>query len=145
MHWHSNWIVRETELETPTPCPICLKDRTTVLFRLSEAQQTKLRLGSEVEAIFKMLKNPKRDIFELVDGTHITLGDLPSGLILDVLVVPGSEHLSTILEDETQQVKALGGRRESLLARLLTHFHRPTQDVTPAVTVPDESSPFVVR
>jgi hypothetical protein len=92
-----------------------------------------------------MLKNPKRDIFELVDGTHITLGDLPSGLILDVLVVPGSEHLSTILEDETQQVKALGGRRESLLARLLTHFHRPTQDVTPAVTVPDESSPFVVR
>jgi hypothetical protein len=35
MHWHSNWVVRETELDAPRPCPVCLTDRTRVLFRFS--------------------------------------------------------------------------------------------------------------
>src|SRR5712692_5916353 len=69
MHWHSNWVVRETELDAPRPCPVCLIDRTRVLFRFS-------------------------------DGKQITLGDLPAGLIFDVLVVPGSEQLSAILDIE---------------------------------------------
>ena len=47
-----------------------------------------------------MLKWPKRDIFEFGDGSQITLGELPGGLILNVLVVPGSEQLSSILEKE---------------------------------------------
>jgi hypothetical protein len=24
MNWHSNWVVRETELDAPQPCPVCL-------------------------------------------------------------------------------------------------------------------------
>jgi hypothetical protein len=54
----------------------------------------------EAEAVFKMLKQPKRDIFEFAGGRQITLNELPAGLIFDVLVVPGSEELSAILEKE---------------------------------------------
>ncbi len=32
MHLHANWVVRETELENPRPCPVCLIDRTRVMF-----------------------------------------------------------------------------------------------------------------
>ncbi len=100
MHWHSNWVVRETELDAPRPCPVCLTDRTRVLFRFSESQQASLHLGTEAEAVFRMLKRRKRDVFEFADGRKIELGDLPAGLIFDVLVVPGSEQLSTLLEME---------------------------------------------
>jgi hypothetical protein len=100
MHWHSNWVVRETEIDAPRPCPVCLIDRTKVLFRFSESQQESLHLGTEAEAVFRMLKWPKLDVFEFSNGKQITLGDLPAGLIFDVLVVPGSEQLSTVLEME---------------------------------------------
>ena len=100
MTWHANWVVRETELETPRPCPVCLKDRTRVLFRLSEDQQAKLQLGSETEAVFKMLRQPKRDVFEFADGREMPVNNLPAGMILDVLVVPGSEQLSAVLDME---------------------------------------------
>jgi hypothetical protein len=100
MNWHANWVVRETEIETARPCPVCLLDRTRVLFRFSETQQASLHLGLEAEAVFKMLKQPKRDIFEFAGGRQITLNELPAGLIFDVLVVPGSEELSAILEKE---------------------------------------------
>ena len=70
-----------------------------------------------------MLKRPKRDVFEFSDGRKITLDDLPAGLIFDVLVVPGSEQLSTLLEtgpavlhEEEEKEK------EPLLARLLARF-----------------------
>jgi len=52
MSWHANWVVRETMVETPRPCPVCLKDRTRVLFRFSESQQASLQFGSEAEAGF---------------------------------------------------------------------------------------------
>jgi len=100
MNWHANWVVRETEIETARPCPVCLLDRTRVLFRFSETQQASLHLGLEAEAVFKMLKQPKRDIFEFAGGRQITLNELPAGLIFDVLVVPVSEELSAILEKE---------------------------------------------
>jgi hypothetical protein len=100
MHWHSNWVVRETEIDAPKPCPVCLIDRTRVLFRFSESQQASLHLGTEAEAVFRMLKWPKRDVFEFSNGKRITLGDLPAGLIFDVLVVPGSEQFSTLLDME---------------------------------------------
>src|SRR5437867_11266236 len=100
MHWDRNWVVGETELETLRPCPVCLIDRTRVLFRFSESQQASLHLGTEAEAVFRMLKRRKRDVFEFADGRKIQLGDLPAGLIFDVLVVPGSEQLSTLLEME---------------------------------------------
>ena len=123
MHWHSNWVVRETELDTPRPCPVCLIDRTRVLFRFSESELASLHFGTEAEAVFRMLKRPKRDVFEFSDGRQITLGDLPAGLIFDVLVVPGSEQLSTFLEMEPAvQQEEEEREKEPFLVRLLARF-----------------------
>jgi len=122
MNWHSNWVVRETELDDPSPCPVCLIDRTRVLLRFSESQQASLHLSTEAEAVFRMLKRPKQDVFEFSDGRQITLGDLPSGLIFDVLVVPGSEQLSTLLDMEPAVQHEEEREKEPLLVRLLTHF-----------------------
>jgi hypothetical protein len=72
-NWHANWVVRESELETTKPCPVCLPDQTRVLFRFSKDQQTGFQLGSEAEATFKMLKYPQRDIFEFADHRQVTL------------------------------------------------------------------------
>jgi hypothetical protein len=122
MTWHANWVVRETELETPKPCPVCLTEGTRVLFRFSEGQQASLHVDAEAEAIFKMLK-PKRDIFEFPDARQITLGDLPPGLIFDVLGVPGSEQLSAILDKEpAEQDQEQERESEPFFARLLAHF-----------------------
>ena len=122
MNWDSNWVVRETELESPRPCPVCLIDRTKVMFRFSESQQASLPFGPEAEAVFRMSKHPKRDIFEFADGKQITLGDLPGGLILDVLVVPGSEQVSAVLNMELAERDEEERDKESLLGRLLAHF-----------------------
>jgi len=123
MHWHSNWVVRETELDALRPCPVCLIDRTKVLFRFSESQQASLHLSPEAEAVFRMLKWPKRDVFEFSDGKQIRLGDLPAGLIFDVLVVPGSEQLSTLLEMEPAvQHEEEEREKEPLLVRSLTRI-----------------------
>jgi hypothetical protein len=123
MHWHSNWVVRETEINTLWPCPVCLIDRTRVLFRFSESQQASLHLGTEAEAVFKMSKKPKRDVFEFSDGRQITLGNLPAGVIFDVLVVPGSEQLSTVLEMEPAvQQEEEEKEQEPFLVRLLARF-----------------------
>ena len=121
MPWHSNWVVRETEFEKPRACPVCLTDETRVLFRFAESQQA-LHFGSEAEAVFRMLKHPRRDVFEFADRSQIALGDLPDGLIFDVLVVPGSEQLSAVLNPKTEQRDEDHGEKESLLARLTAHF-----------------------
>jgi len=89
---------------------------------LSESQQASLHLSTEAEAVFRMLKRPKQDVFEFSDGRQITLGDLPSGLIFDVLVVPGSEQLSTLLDMEPAVQHEEEREKEPLLVRLLTHF-----------------------
>jgi len=123
MNWHANWVVREQELESPRPCPVCLVDQTRVLFRLSENQQASLHLGPEVEAVFKMLRVPKLDIFEFADGRQINLRELPAGLILDVLVVPGHEELSTVLEkQEAIQEQEDEKGREPFFTRLLARL-----------------------
>jgi hypothetical protein len=123
MYRHSNWVVLESELEKRWPTPVCLLDRTKVLFRFSETEAGSLHLDSEATAIFKMLKQPRRDVFEFLDGRQIRLDDVPSGVIFDVLVVPGSEQLSALLasepalpqdEDEKQKAPFL----PRLLARL---------------------------
>jgi len=97
---HSNWAVSESELEGRWPTPVCLLDGTKVLFRVSEDEQPRLHLGAEAEAVFRMLKQPKRDVFEFSDGRQLTLDDLPRGMVFDILLVPGSEHLSTFLDPE---------------------------------------------
>ena len=123
MPWHSNWVVRETELDAPRPCPVCLIDRTRVLFRFSESQQASLRLSTETEGVFRMLKKPKRDVFEFTDGRQIALGDLPPGLIFDVLVVPGSEQLSALLDlGPAMEHEEEEREREPFFVRLLTRF-----------------------
>ena len=123
MNWHSNWVVRETELDAPRPCPVCLIDRTRVLFRFSESQQASLHFGTEAEAVFRMSKKTKRDVFEFSDSRQITLGDLPAGLIFDVLVVPGSEQLSALLEMEPAvQHEEEEREKEPFLVRLLARF-----------------------
>ena len=122
MNWHANWVVREEELDAPRPCPVCLADQTRVLFRFSENQRTSLHFGSETEAVFKMIDRPKLDIFEFPDGRQMTLSELPAGLVLDVLVVPGQEELSDILDKESGAQEEEEAEREPLLARLLAHF-----------------------
>jgi hypothetical protein len=117
-----NWVVREEELEAPRPCPVCLADQTRVLFRFSESQQASLHFGSETEAVFKMLKRTKLDIFEFSDGRQFTLDNLPVGLVLDVLVVPGQEELSYILGKESVAQDEEETEREPFLARLLARF-----------------------
>ena len=122
MPWHANWVVRESELEASRPCPVCLTDRTRVLFRFAENQTASLNLGSEAGAVFRMLKHPRRDLFEFTDGRQFALADLPAGLIFDVLVVPGSEQLSTVLEAEPNESVEDKKETESLFARLMAHF-----------------------
>ena len=122
MQWDANWVVGETDLETPRPCPVCLIDQTRVLFRFSESQQASLHFGSDAEAVFRMLKRPKRDIFEFADGKQITLDDLPSGLIFDVLAVPGSEELSAVLNMEPAVHDEEETEKDPFLARLLAPF-----------------------
>ena len=123
MYRHSNWVVLESELEKSCPTPVCLVDGTKVLFRFPETEAESLHLGSEAEAVFKMLREPKRDVFEFLEGRQIRLDDMPSSVIFDVLVVPGSEQLSSVLatesalqqdEDEKEKVPFLA----RLLARL---------------------------
>jgi hypothetical protein len=122
MNWHANWVVRETEIETARPCPVCLKDQSRVLFRFSETQQESLHLGSEAEAVFKMLDQPKRDVFEFAEGRQIMMSELPSGSIFDVLVVPGSEELSAILEKEPAVQDEEDREKEPFFARLIARF-----------------------
>ena len=69
-----------------------------------------------------MLKHPRRDVFEFADRSQIALGDLPVGLIFDVLVVPGSEQLSAVLNPKTEQRDEDHDEKESRLARLTAHF-----------------------
>ncbi len=106
MNWHSNWVVRETELDALWPCPVCLIDRTRVLFRFSESQQASLHLGTEAEAVFRMSKKTKRDVFDFSDGRQITLGDLPAGLMME----PAVQH-----QEEERE-------KEPFLVRLLARF-----------------------
>jgi hypothetical protein len=122
MNWHANWVVREEELESPRPCPVCLADQTRVLFRFSESQQASLHLGSEAEAVFKMIKRPKMDIFEFSDSRQVTLNELPAGVVLDVLVVPGQEELSDILDEQPAAQVEEEKESEPFFARLLTRF-----------------------
>jgi hypothetical protein len=122
MHWgDARWLVRESDLQEKRPAPVCLLDGTRVLFRPAETEQASLPVGPEPEAVFRMLSHPKRDVFELEGGRQLAVNQLPSGLILDVLVVPGKEELSTLVTGAAQPEREREPVREerSVLARLL--------------------------
>jgi hypothetical protein len=120
----SGWVVRESDLHTQRPTPVCLIDRTTVLFRFSEAQQAKLHAATEVEAVFRMLKTPEQDVFQFSDGREMAIDALPYGLIFDVLEVPGQENLSAVLKKGHVgvEVSEAQAERKSLLERVLQLF-----------------------
>jgi len=119
-----SWIVRESDLQKQRPTPVCLIDRTTVLFRFSEVQQVTLQAAPDAEAVFRMLKKPKRDVFQFSDGYEVAIDALPAGLIFDVLVMPGREHLSAVLKKGGAEIVVSEGTsgRKSLLERVLQVF-----------------------
>jgi len=71
-----------------------------------------------------MLKAPKRDIFRFSDGREVAIDALPAGLIFDVLVMPGREHLSAVLKKGGAEIVVSEGTsgRKSLLERVLQVF-----------------------
>lgn len=128
MHGAWSWAVRESDLTAVRPTPVCLRNGTEVIFRPTAEQQTQMCLPPEPRAVFRMVKQPKRDVFQLADGTQIDVDALPAGLLFDVLTIPGSEHLSTLLEpdwapeEDEELVPARSGPAEpslSFMRRLL--------------------------
>jgi hypothetical protein len=122
MHWgDTRWVVREGDLQQKRPAPVCLLDGTRVVFRPTETEQVALQAGPDPEAVFRMLLHPQRDIFEFEGGRQLAVNQLPSGLVMDVLVVPGQEQLSTLVTQAVRPARepepARGER--SALARLL--------------------------
>ena len=122
MHSGANWVVKESELESSSPAPVCLVDGTKALFRPNETDQTVLKAGPEPEAVFRMVRWSKRDVFEFQDGRQIDVNQLPTGLIFDVLLVPGREHLSGVLNAPPQAEREQAEDHEPVLARLRNLF-----------------------
>jgi hypothetical protein len=116
------WAVKETDTQTFRPTPVCLLDRTKVLFRPAEPENGQSPIVSDTEAVFRMLK-PRRDVFQLADGREIDANALPANLVFDVLEIPGKEEFSSILKDDHEDEPAVSPpRQESLLHRVLALF-----------------------
>lgn len=118
----TSWAVQEADLEKLRPTPVCLVDRTRVLFRFPEHDETRLAIPPESEAVFRMLSKPKRDVFQFLDGREVDANSLPSNLVFDVLEIPGKEELSELLTDDRgrREEPEPATKRESLLERVLT-------------------------
>jgi hypothetical protein len=104
---------------------VCLRDGTCVLFRPSELQEASLGIDQETEAAFRMLKHPRRDVFEWPGGREIPVSSLPVGLVFDVMRVPGkevSDVLSPIEESIPELVTTLDHPLTSVLARVRRLF-----------------------
>jgi hypothetical protein len=98
-----SWAVQESDLDTPRPTPVCLVDRTRVLFRFSDLEQAHFAFAPETEAVFRISTNPQRDVFQFSDGREADVDTLPVNLRFDVLEIPGKEELSAILKDHRVQ------------------------------------------
>ncbi len=103
MHSGACWVVKESDMEKSQPAPVCLLDGTKALFRPNESEQAALQLDPEPVAVFRMTGQFRKDVFEFAGGRQIEVNHLPTGLILDVLLVPGREHLSGVLNSRTEQ------------------------------------------
>ena len=128
MHGNSRWVVLEKAAVNRSPQPVCLLDGTSVLFRPSEAEQTVHGIDPEAEAVFRMLSNPKRDVFEYSNGLRVEVNSLPTGLAFDVMTVPGQAGFPALLagtEQPAEELVASGARdqpRESMLTRVRRLF-----------------------
>ena len=120
----SSWVVRESDLQIQRPTPVCLIDWTTVLVRFSEVQHGTLHAAREAKAVFRMLKAPKRDVFQFSDGYEVAINALPANLVFDVLEVPGREDLSALLKEDFAGVEGseVAWRRKSLRECVLQFF-----------------------
>jgi hypothetical protein len=120
----SSWAVSESDMQKARPTPVCLVDRTRVLFRFSGDEQPNLSSAPETEAVFRMLRNPKRDVFQFSDGREVDVNSLPTNLVFDVLEIPGKEQLSPLLEDDRERIEdsAPSQKRQSLRERVLALF-----------------------
>lgn len=120
----SSWAVRESDLQTTRPTPVCMVDGTRVLFRPLDGEQPALATIPESEAVFRMLSKPKRDVFQFANGRDVDVNSLPTDLVFDVLEIPGKEGLSAVLKDEhaERDDSEAPRKRESLLERVLTLF-----------------------
>ena len=117
------WAVKESDTQTFRPTPVCLLDRTRVLFRSGEPEQGQAPVTSDTEAVFRMLPKPKRDVFQFSDGREFDANVLPANLVFDVLEVPGKEEFSSVLKEEHEEEPvASAPRSESLLQRVLALF-----------------------
>ena len=119
-----SWVVRESDLHKQSPTPVCLIDRTSVLFRFPEFENVASNAATEAKAVFRMLTKPKRDVFQFLDGREAGVDTLPSDLIFDVLEVPGKGEFSTLLQ-ENHSERALQeemSERRPLLERVLQLF-----------------------
>jgi hypothetical protein len=119
----SSWAVQESDLQKTRPLPVCLMDRTKVVFRFSELEpQTSDVPVPDAEAVFRMLSRPKRDIFECADGRSLDVNNLPANLLLDVLEIPGREMPSAIIEGDHEQTDEAQPAltRPSLLERVFS-------------------------
>jgi hypothetical protein len=128
MHGSFRWVVSEKDAVNRSPQPVCLLDGTSVLFRPSEAEQTVHGIAPETEAVFRMLINPKRDVFEYGSGLQVEVNSLPVGLAFDVMMVPGQAGFPALPADTEQPAEELvasgsrGQPRESVLTRVRRLF-----------------------
>ena len=123
MHGSTNWMVRECDAAAKKlPAPVCLLDGTDVLLRPTENEQAALNVSDEPRAVFRMLTDPKRDVLVLPDGRELAINSLPAGLALDILVVPGSEKLSAVLETKHEAADEPRAASEPVLTRLRRLF-----------------------
>lgn len=120
----SSWAVAESDVQVPRPTPVCLLDATRVLFRTADCGQLNLNSGHESEAVFRMLRNPKRDVFRFADGREIDANALPANLAFDVLEIPGKEGFASMMEGDhaQEEVSTSAGKRGSLLERVFARL-----------------------
>jgi len=116
------WAVAESDIETLRPTPVCMVDGTRVLFRFANNEQANFHSAPESEAVFRMLKSPKRDVFQLADGREIEANALPAKLVFDVLEVPGKQQFADILKggDTAEEVTVGAPKRGSILERVFS-------------------------
>ena len=92
MHGFWKWLVPENDFKAKKPAPACLADGSKVILRPAPKLQRRLKLAADEKAVFRMDKRTFTDVFVTQDGRTFDLNHLPSGLLLDVMSVPGREE-----------------------------------------------------
>jgi hypothetical protein len=92
-----NWII-----DAAYGAPVCLKDGTEVILDVPQSMQKEYHLPAEAEATFRQVV--RMDIFCIKAGPKIRLDQMPHGLKLTVLIVPGQDPITA---EEQAVVEAL--------------------------------------